>query len=147
VVSLFGREWVQTGTTFWRTEVNDDATATIDDSTKAEAARAAPEWPDSAPPKTASDPSSEPSAAWPNILAWEGRLLALGAPETLCKPALAMSLIGGRELLSERVVRPVVACAATSDFDRKWLVELQKEFPEKRLALVGERLMLVPKAA
>jgi hypothetical protein len=83
--------------------------------------------------------------AWPNIIAWQGRLLALGAPETLPGPAFVTSLIGGRRLLTERVVRPVSACTVTSEFDKKWLAELRREFPDLRPALVGENLMFVPR--
>jgi hypothetical protein len=89
-------------------------------------------------------PENPGPPAWPNIIAWQGRLLALGAPETLPGPAFVTSLIG-RRLLTERVVRPVRACAATSEFDRRWLAELRREFPDLRPALVGERLMLVPR--
>jgi hypothetical protein len=93
----------------------------------------------------ADSPTAAANTAWPNIAAIDGRLLAIGPPEPL--PATtAFSLLGGRQRLNGCTARPVGACVATSAVAREWLLRIADEWPEHRLVLVDDELMLLPVA-
>jgi hypothetical protein len=95
----------------------------------------------------ASGDPEQPAPAWPNIAVCDGRLFALGLPETLTAFTFANSLLRGRQLVRARTVRPVSACPATSAFDRRWLAGIEREWPDHQLVYADGELMLAAKPA